>query len=209
MINITASFTMYALCDVLYEGRAASTLETGNYLIIRKDDGSIQIQAGDKTMPRNYQGSGATLERRGHVLISRRKSETLTITIHKTYEIIYLPNWSVAEIAIIRTEKDLVDKLFKNWTDYIDGDFVMVRTEFPTTLGPVDLAGIEVDDHYHLVEVKRGNVSIQNISQLNRYVSAMRDVGKTVSGYIASPKIGCRARAYCESLGFKYLLLDF
>jgi len=209
MISITAAFTMYAQCDVLYEGRAASTLETGNYLIIHKGDGSIQIQAGDKTMPRNYQGSGATLERREHILISRRKSETLTITIHKIHQIVYLPNWSVAEITIVRTEKDLVNKLFKNWIDYIDGDFEMVKTEFPTSLGPVDLAGIEVDDHHHLVEVKRGNISIQNISQLNRYVSAVRDAGKVVSGYIASPKIGCRARAYCESLGFRYLLLDF
>jgi RecB family endonuclease NucS len=115
----------------------------------------------------------------------------------------------VAEIAIVRTEKELVNKLFQNWTDYIDGDFEMVRTEFPTTLGPVDLAGIEVDGHYHLVEVKRGNISIQNVSQLNRYVAAMRDAGKVVSGYIASPKIGCRARAYCESLGFSYILLGF
>jgi len=209
MIDVASPFILFAQCEVIYDGRAASTLELGNYLIIHKADGSIQIQAGDKTMPRNYQGAGSTLERRGHVLISKCKSETISIIIHKLYNISYLSNWSCAEIVIIRTEKELVDKLFRNWTDYIDGEFVMVRTEFLTSLGPVDLAGIEVDDHYHLVEVKRGNISIQNISQLNRYVSAIRDAGKVATGYIASPKIGCRARAYCESLGFRYLRLEF
>ena len=209
MIDATKPFILFAQCEVIYEGSAASTLEVGNYLIIHKIDGSIQIQAGDKTGPRNYQGAGAILEVRGHILVSKRKKETITIIVHKLYSLNYLSNWSCAEIAIIRTEKELVNKLFYNWTDYIDGDFTMVRTEFVTPLGPVDLAGIETDGHHHLVEVKRTNVSIQNISQLNRYVTAIRGTGKTTTGYIASPQIGCRARNYCESLGFNYIRLEF
>lgn len=75
MIDINAAFILFANCDVLYDGRAQSTLETGNYLIIRKADGSIQIQAANKTTPRNYQSSGAVIEQRGHILISRRKKK--------------------------------------------------------------------------------------------------------------------------------------
>jgi RecB family endonuclease NucS len=209
VVDVIKPFILFAQCEVIYNGRAASTLEIGNYLIIHKIDGSIQIQAGNKTVPRNYQGAGATLEMRGHILISKRKKETITIIIHKLYNLNYLFNWSYAEVAIIRTEKELVNKLFYHWTDYIDGDFTMVRTEFITPLGPVDLAGVETDGHHHLVEVKRTTVTIQNISQLNRYVTAIRGVGKNASGYIASPEIGCRAREYCESLGFNYIRLEF
>lgn len=208
-IDIHLPFVLYCHCEVLYDGRATSTLEPGNFLIIHKGDGSIQIQAGNKIFPRNYQGAGGKLEIRGNILIATRKSETIKIIIHKIYNCLSLNNWSLAEVSIIRTEKDLVNKLLRDWHDYIDGEFSIIQTEFQTPLGPIDLAGIENDGDYHLVEVKRGNISVQNISQLNRYVSIMRDQGKVVYGYIAAPRIGKNAMEYCSSLGFKYLCLDF
>ena len=209
MINIHVPFVAFVFCEVLYDGRASSTLEAGNYLIIFKADGSIQIQAGNKIAPRNYQQPGAKLELRGHVLIIRRKHETIKIIIHKLHQVFYPQNWSCAEIVIIRTERDLVNKLFANWSDYIEGNFATIQLEFATPLGPIDLAGVDATGCYHLVEVKRKGIIVPNISQLNRYVSAMRDRGELVAGYIAAPRIGDRARDYCESLGFKYIFIDF
>lgn len=208
-ININLPFCIYCRCEVLYDGRATSTLELGNFLVIHKGDGSIQIQAGNKIFPRNYQGAGGKLEICDNTIISTRKRETIKIIVHEVHDQIYLTNWSLAEVAIIRTEKDLVNKLLRDWHDYIEGDFELIRTEFQTPLGPIDLAGVEANGDHHLVEVKRRNVSVQNVSQLNRYVSVLREQGKVVHGYIAAPRIGNNAIKYCESLGFEYLNVDF
>lgn len=209
MIDVTAPFSLFAHCDVQYEGRAASTLETGNYLIIHKPDGTLLIEAATKTTPRNYQGPKAVLQRHGHVLVSKRKQETITIIIHKLYDIMYLRNWSEAEIAIVRTEKELVQKLITNWNRYIPGEFTEIITEYPTLLGPIDAVGIDKNGWYHAVEVKRKNVSVPHVSQLLRYVTAIKDSGRDTIGYIASPQIGQKALEYCESLGFRYIAIDF
>ena len=209
MIDLDTPFVIFAYCDVQYEGRASSTLEVGNYLIIHKADGSLLIEASTKTTPRNYQGPGAILSQREHILISKRKSETITIVIHKLHNISYLYNWSDFDITITKTEKDLVNKLIDNWSDYIDGEFVTMQREFPTLLGPVDIVGVDTNKLHHVVEVKRKNISVPHISQLDRYVSAVRDIGEEAIGYIAAPNIGKRALAYCESLGFRYIAINF
>ena len=209
MINTSAPFLLFAQAEVFYEGRATSTLEVGNYLIIHKTDGALLIEAATKTTPRNYQGPGAILSQCGHILISKRKNETITIVIHKLHNIKYLTNWSSAEIIITRTEKDLVNKLIANWSDYISGDFVLIQTEFPTLLGPVDIVGVDTEGTHHVVEVKRKNISVPHVGQLSRYVSAIYDTGERVIGYIAAPNIGKRALAYCGSSGFNYIKIDF
>lgn len=109
----------------------------------------------------------------------------------------------------------MVDKLINNWAAYIQSDKVTIHREFLTILGPVDIVGIEKDtNHHHVVEVKRKTISIPNISQLNRYVTAIREAHHPLAqppttGYIASPSIGERAAKYCKSLGFIYIKLEF
>jgi RecB family endonuclease NucS len=209
MIDTSAPFILYAKAEVFYEGRASSKLEIGNYLVIHKADGALLIQAATKTTPRNYQSPGAILTLDENTLVSKRKKETIKIIIHQLYNISYLQDWSTADIVITKTEKELVKKLIDNWSDYIPGDFVTIQQEFPTLLGPVDLVGVDTDKKHHVVEVKRKNISVPHVSQLDRYVSAVRDIGEEAVGYIAAPHIGKNALAYCEKQGFQYIMIDF
>jgi len=209
MIDVKAPFILYAQAEVFYDGRACSTLEIGNYLIIHKTDGALLIEASTKTTPRNYQGPGATLEQRAHILISRRKQETIKIVIHKLHSISYLSNWSASNIIITKTEKELVNKIIDNWADYVPGEFVTIQQEFPTLLGPVDIVGVDTNRLHHVVEVKRKNISVPHVSQLDRYISAIRDIGEDAVGYIAAPNIGKNALAYCATQGFQYIKVDF
>lgn len=209
MINTSAPFILYAQAEVFYDGRACSTLEIGNYLVIHKADGALLIEASTKTTPRNYQGPGAILTQHEHVLISKRKQEIIKIVIHKLHSISYLSNWSDSKIIITKTEKELVKKIIDNWADYIPGEFVTIQQEFPTLLGPVDIVGVDMNKLHHVVEVKRKNISVPHVSQLDRYVSAVRDIGEEAIGYIAAPKIGKNALAYCATQGFQYIKVDF
>ena len=49
-----SSFFLHANIEVIYDGRASSTLERGDYVVIKKPDNSIQILARDQIQPRNY-----------------------------------------------------------------------------------------------------------------------------------------------------------
>ena len=209
MIDISRPFSLFCRCEVIYDGRAYSILEEGNYLVISKGDGSIQIHGGTNIQPRNYQGAKSKLELRGHLLISRNKKETITIAISKIINITYLGYWSEAEINIKRTEQELVDKLFRNWGNYIDGEFETIEKEYPTEYGPVDLVGIETNMTYHVVEAKRRRGTVADCTQLKRYLEALANHTGLVKGYLAAPQIGDNAAKYLEKHGYKWLRVEF
>jgi hypothetical protein len=191
---------------VIYDGRAYSVLEEGNYLILYKGDGSIQIHGGTKIQPRNYQGAKSTLEQRGHLLICRNKKETITIVVHKVIEVTYLRFWSEAEIDIQRTEQELVHKIFTNWGDYIDGEFEIIEKEYPTKYGPVDLVGFG-EEIIAVVEVKRRKATISDCTQLRKYVEAFE--ASNVMGYLAAPQIGDNAAKWLDEHGYKWIRVTF
>ena len=87
-------FVLYCLCDVVYDGRAYSTLERGNYLIIYKPDGSLLIHGSSKSTPRNYQSVGSKvdlqLERESEfgqhgTLVSQNNNETIENSNYYNY----------------------------------------------------------------------------------------------------------------------------
>lgn len=207
MIDASKPFSLYANCEVIYDGRAYSILESGNYLIIYKDDGSIQIHGANKIQPRNYQGAKSALEVDNNHIISRNKKETITININEIIDLTYLDDWSMSEVNICKTEQELVHKLFTNWDNYIDGEFQVIQKEFPTKYGPIDIAGYDSDGILHMVECKRGKVTIANCTQLLRYIEAMGH--DNVVGYIAAPTIGDNAKKYLEEHGCRWISIDF
>jgi len=207
MIDIKRPFALYAKCSVVYDGRAYSILETGNYLIIYKNDGSLLIHSGLKIQPRNYQGAKSTLEQRGNLLISRNKKETITVTIDSVISITYFEEWSEASIDIRRTEQELVNKLASNLGSYIGGEFETIEKEYLTDYGPVDLVGIRADGSKVVIEVKRRKATIRCCTQLLRYLEALKVPFD--QGYLAAPQIGEKASKYLVKHGCKWIRVEF
>lgn len=133
MIDPESSFIMYAECEVEYNGRAKSKLAKGNYLIVHKSDGTLQIHGSSKSPPINYQGPGAKLKVEGSRIISHRKSESIVITTSNIYQLTRLDAWSDNKAEISKTEKELVQKLSANSEKY----FVHFRP--CTQNGPVNM----------------------------------------------------------------------
>lgn len=201
-------FCLYADCEVLYEGRASSTLTRGNYLIVYKSDHSVSIHGSTIVMPRNYMGAGSRLTAADGVLLFRRKSEEVCVKIHQTHHLNYLENWSDSKIVICRTEKELATKIYDHWHDYFDDDFEIVEMEFNTALGPIDIVGFTPDTDY-IVEVKRKRASLKDVTQLRRYVEALESRGRPCRAYLAAPEIAKKARAYLEKHRLHFLEVDF
>jgi len=209
MIDPKSALVLYAECEVYYSGRADSSLERGQYLIIHKSDGTLLIHSSTKNPPCNYQGPGAKLEYNGNSLISRRKSETITIIIHNILSYTPLLNWSDNSVSITKTEKDLVQKLFDNWYDYFDVELELIYTEYQSNLGPIDFLGIDTNNVYHIVEAKRTTAVLNHCSQLQRYLESFQGHKIKTIGYIASPKISNNAMAYLQKHGCYWIKIDF
>lgn len=209
MINTASSFILYADSEVYYSGRASSFLDRGRYIIIHKSDGSLLIHGSSKTTPINYQGPGAKLEYADNLLISKRKSETIKVIIYNIISYIPLEEWSNLSLKIEKTEKELVQKLYNNWENYFNVKLVNIYLEYKSNLGPIDFLGIDNENTYHVVEVKRKTAVINHCSQLKRYLESLEEQNIKTIGYIASPKISKSALAYLEKHNYKWINLNF
>lgn len=205
MINVDDPFILYAKCSVEYDGRAYSTLDVGNYLIVHKQDGSFLIHGADLSTPRNYQGPKSYLEYDGDKLICKSKKELIVVNIHSIINYIKLSDWSTAKIEISRTEKELVDKLCNNWSEYFQKEASDIFREYKTDNGPIDIVGI-VGDDYYIVEVKRKKGTINNCVQLKKYAEAID--GNTIE-FLASPAITDNAMKYLSNNGMYWIRVDF
>lgn len=195
-IRVERSFTLFANCQVDYDGRAKSTLKSGNYLIIHKSDGTLLIHGGTLCTPRNYQPPGAILHKVGNVLLSIRKNEKIMITIKKVINYCEVNDWSDHKVNITRTERELCDYIANNINEVLGFKPIEVHVEFTTPVGRIDILVIDEYDIYHIIEVKRGKASLSTCSQLERYSNYFIEIMKNVCDYVASPDASQNAINY-------------
>lgn len=203
------SFSLYFYGSVRYEGRAVGLLGPGKFLLLRKNDGSVSVHGGSKIPPRNYMGAGTKMHmnvQAGSGQMSfKRKKEIIWIEISQIFFMEKMDEWSEDEVLLRKTEKELVDKIFRNWPDYIDGEYDLIEKEYPTEYGPVDLVGF--GPQIAVVEVKRRRATVSDCTQLRKYVEAFG--ASDVMGYLASPEIGDNASQYLEKHGYNWIHVTF
>lgn len=187
MIRIDRPFILYAYCSIRYSGRAKSDLVPGNYLIIRKGDGALMIHGADKMVPLNYQPPGAVMIRKGNKLISKRKDETIEITIRLILHLAELHLWSSNKIKISMTEDDLRNEIVKRIEKLVGEPITETIKEFITPYGNVDL--LAVGSRYHVIEIKRGKANMASCTQLMRYLAYFKEIKQETTGWIMSPAI--------------------
>ena len=90
----------------------------------------------------------------------------------------------------------LLDRLLDD-PDLVEPGFRPRSTERPTAAGRIDLYGVDASDRAVAVEVKTHRAGPDAVSQLDRYVEALRvdlHAGATVRGVLVAPSITDRAR---------------
>lgn len=179
---------LVAACSIRYTGRAASTLDQGERLVILKPDGTLLVHTSQKSKPVNWMPPGANtfsvaLEDDHVVLVAERKkphNETVKLTLLETRLLVALPLRDSEELVLRRTEGDL-HRLFFEHPELIEAGIAFHRGEKQTRRGPVDLWGTDADGARVLVEVKRSKAGIAEATQLWRYVE-MERTGRYANG---------------------------
>jgi RecB family endonuclease NucS len=189
--------TLFGRCRVVYDGRASSTLDPGDRLVVLKPDGTVLVHTDEGQQPVNWQPPGCTHQARvaddEFVVESTRTSpeEELVVRFERVVHATAYDATDAADLALTGTEEDLRQRILDD-PSLLEPGFEPRATERETPAGAVDIYGEDADGNVVVVELKRRRVGPDAVSQLNRYVEALeRDLhaGTTVRGILVAPSV--------------------
>jgi endonuclease len=217
-----------ATCTVDYTGRLSAHLPRATRLLMVKADGSVSIHSDDRAYkPLNWMSPPCQLiEDSEKWVVTNPKGERIVIAIHD------LISDTSQELGIDPgLEKDGVEahlqELLAANPGVLGAGLQLVRREFPTAIGPVDL--LCQDGHGHLVaieldapaasrprgrfvavEVKR-RAGIDAVEQLARYLERLDLDGRLrpVRGILAAQTVAPQARVLAEARGIEWVEVDY
>jgi len=200
-----------ARCTVDYEGRLAAHLPCAVRLVMVKADGCVAIHAdGGAYKPLNWMNAPNTIvEGPGSWTVTNTKDEKLIITFD---EVLADTSHELGVDPGLRkdgVEAHLQELLAASPTVLGDG-MILVRREYPTDIGPVDLLCRDGDGGVVAIEVKRRG-EIDGVEQLTRYIERLeRDSTlRPVKGMFVAQLVKPQARRLAEDRGFAVVEIDY
>jgi endonuclease len=201
---------LVARCSVTYDGRLGAYLAPAVRLVLCKADGSIAIHSdAGAYKPLNWMNPPCSItEDVGTIVARSNKGETLTIELHEVLQDVAVELGADAGLVKDGVEAEL-QKLIAARVAALRDDLTLVRREFPTDIGPIDLLCRDGNGRAVVVEVKRVG-EIAGVDQLLRYQERLdRDpqFAPTVGMFVAQ-QIKPQAKVYAESKGVAWIEID-
>ena len=211
-----------ARCSVDYVGRLDAHLPMADRLLLLKADGSVSVHADDRAYkPLNWMTPPCTLEESEikdidgeHTgeylwLVENKKGDQLRITIEEIYQDIEVELGEDPGLVKDGVEAHLQELLAEHITTLGKG-YTLVRREYPTAIGPVDIMAQDAAKGYVAVEIKRRG-DIDGVEQLTRYLELLNrdDLLAPVTGVFAAQEIKPQARTLAEDRGIRCVILDY
>ena len=202
---------LVARCEVRYTGRVTAVLPEAVRLVILKGDGSVLVHddaGGFK--PLNWMTGPTHIEELGDVLLVRKQKSEDVLEI-RLAEIVSDVVHDMGESAALQkdgVERDLQLELAS--TPSALGEALrLVKREWPTEIGPVDLMCRDEDGEWVAVEIKRIG-TIDAVEQLTRYLAFIREdpALATCRGVLAAQKLKPQAITLAESRGIRCVEVD-
>jgi endonuclease len=202
-----------ARCEVRYSGRLQAVLPEALRLLMIKSDGSVMVHAdtgGYK--PQNWMTPPTVIEEHeGAIVVRKRAGSTEDRLDIRIAEVISDVDHDMGEAAALEkdgVERDLQEALAAAPESCGEG-FRLVRREWPTDIGPVDLMCRDGDDGWIAVEIKRV-ATIDAVEQLARYLERIRlDAAMgDCRGVLAAQAIKPQARVLAQARGIACVEVD-
>ena len=210
-----------ARCSVDYVGRLEAHLPMADRLLMVKADGSVSIHADDRAYkPLNWMTPPCTLEEQEITdvdgqdvgvrmwIVENKKGEQLRITLEAVHSDYYYDLGEDPGLVKDGVETHL-QELAEHITTLGDG-YTLIRREYPTAIGPVDILCRDSDGATVAVEIKRRG-GIDGVEQLSRYLELLNrdELLKPVQGVFAAQEIKPQARTLAEDRGIRCVTLDY
>lgn len=200
-----------ARCQVDYAGRLTAHLPMATRLLLIKADGSVSIHSDDRAYkPLNWMSPPCWLTENGDTwTVANKSGEQLIIEIA---EILHDSAHDLGpEPGLVKdgVEAHLQQLLAEHIATLGDG-FTLIRREYPTPIGPVDILCRDHSGTTIAVEIKRRG-ELDGVEQLTRYLDLLnRDpLLAPVHGVFAAQQIKPQARTLAEDRGIRCVTLDY
>jgi RecB family endonuclease NucS len=230
-LSIQKTVVIAGICRVRYEGRARSTLEDGERLVIVKADGNVLVHRPTGLEPVNYMPS-AGKERSSEFTrrtgtssgclfetgvdgsnmilkaVQRRSRESLTIVFREVYAMTLLNLVDRGTFSLYASEKDMQRAVLAH-PSLIEEGFRPITYEKRVTPGFIDIYGVDAQGRFVVVEIKRKTGSRAAALQLAKYLEVVRgDRDEGVRGVLAAPSLGRGVQKLLSTLNLEFKSLD-
>jgi len=201
-------------CHVHYVGRARSTLELGERLLIIKSDGSLLVHRPVGYEPVNWQPAGSIfhvqvkddeLEVHG---IRQKPRESVRVTFNQIYMVSSL-NLSDSGDFLLHASEDDMHRAILLKPELLEEGFKPISWEKKVEPGFVDIYGEDKNGKLVIVEVKRKTASKEAALQLAKYIEPIKaKVNREVRAVLVAPSLGKDVQRLLVTLGLEYKALD-
>ncbi len=180
-----------ARCEVSYIGRTTTVLPEAIRLLMLKADGTFMVWAdggSPNVRPLNWMTPPTVLEEERRsagsdeddadcaierlIVRKQRSDERLEIAVSEVLADVDHPVDDVAALEKEGLEREL-QELLADTPEWCGEGFRLVRREWPTDIGPVDLMCRDTEDEWVAVEIKR-IATMESVEQLTRYLERIR-----------------------------------
>jgi endonuclease len=197
-----------ARCEVHYTGRLTATLPEAVRLLVFKADGSVLVHddAGGYK-PLNWMTPPSVVEEsNGSIVVRKRAGKSEDQLEIRLAQVLSDVSHDMGESAALQKdgmERHLQEELAAN-PGAVGRGLRLVRREWPTDIGPVDLMCRDEDDGWVAVEIKRV-ATIEAVEQLTRYLER---IDLDCRGLLAAQTIKPQARTLAEARGIDCVEID-
>jgi endonuclease len=201
-----------ARCSVEYSGRLSARLPEALRLVMLKADGSVLVHAdAGGYKPLNWMTPPTVIEEsEGRIVVRKVKGEDrLDIVLADVLsDVTHAMDFDAAQLEKDGVEADL-QALLADAPEWCGEGFRLVRREWPTDIGPVDLMCRDDEDGWIAVEIKRVG-TIEAVEQLARYLERIRldPAMAGCRGVLAAQVIKPQARVLAEARGVDWVEVD-
>ena len=201
-----------ARCSVEYSGRLSARLPEALRLVMLKADGSVLVHAdAGGYKPLNWMTPPTVVEEEdGRIVVRKLKGDDrLQIVLAEVLsDVTHAMDFDAANLEKDGVEAHLQELLAETPTWCGEG-FRLVRREWPTDIGPVDLMCRDGEDGWVAVEIKRVG-TIEAVEQLSRYLERIRldPAMADCCGVLAAQVVKPQARVLAEARGLDWVEVD-
>lgn len=200
-----------ARCEVHYSGRLTAVLPEALRLLMLKSDGSVMVHADTGGFkPQNWMTPPTVIEEEPGLMAVRKRGaeDRLEIRIAEVLSDVTHDMGEAAALEKKNVEREL-QALLADSPGWCGEGMRLVRREWPTDIGPVDLMCRDGDDEYVAVEIKRVG-TIEAVEQLSRYLERIRQSPglRRCRGVLAAQRIKPHARVLAEARGIGCVEID-
>jgi hypothetical protein len=200
-----------ARCTVDYSGRLTAHLPEAVRLIMVKADGTLAIHSdGNASKPLNWMVAPNLLETfPDRWEVSNGKGEKLVISIHEVIEDVTHALGDDPGLQKDGVEAHLQELLaLRPWV--LEEGLTLIRREYPTDIGPIDLLCADAQDRAVAIEVKRRG-EIDGVEQLTRYLRRLENDPRLgpLRGMLVAQTITPQARVLAGDRGIEAIEVDY